>query len=94
MVIDGVPTNLQKDPITDHGKKSHCGLPALRRDEAGNLYTVDGCTDEEFGASLTELVYRDGQLYNLPTFADMRARAQVGLKQYPMTAAELDILLA
>jgi nicotinamide phosphoribosyltransferase len=94
MVIDGVPTNIQKDPITDRSKKSHCGLPALRRSDEGHLYTVDGCTDEEFAASLTELVYQDGQLYNEPKFADMRARAAAGLKQYPLTKAELEVLLA
>ena len=83
-----------KDPVTDPGKKSHCGLPALKQDAAGELYTVDGCTKEEFEASLTQLAYRDGVVHNAPVFNDMRARAAQGLKRYPMTQSELDVLLA
>jgi nicotinamide phosphoribosyltransferase len=89
MVIDGVPTDIQKDPITDPGKKSHKGLPALILNKDGDHETVDGCTMEQFEASLLVPAFRDGKVLYDPDFAASRVRANAGLAKYKMTKADI-----
>lgn len=92
MVINGVPTDIQKDPITDPGKKSHKGLPALILDENGDYKTIDGCTVEQFQASLLESTFKDGKMLYDPDFAAMRGRANAGLAKYKMTKEDLEAI--
>ncbi len=89
MVIDDVPTDIQKDPITDPGKKSHKGLPALILNKDGDHETIDGCTMEQFENSLLETVFKDGQIIYVSVFADSRARASAGLVKYVLTKADI-----
>jgi nicotinamide phosphoribosyltransferase len=94
MVINGVPTNIRKDPVTDKGKRSHCGLPAVVLNADGHHETIDGCTDEQFESSLTQLVFLDGAVHNAPVLDDMRARGAEGLKKYLLTEEDLAELLS
>ena len=66
--IDGKWINVQKDPITDPGKKSKAGRVTLMKDEDGKYFSgvQDWVTDE-----LVE-VFVDGKLHNDITFDEVR----------------------
>lgn len=61
-----------KDPVTDPGKRSQAGRLDLVR-EQGAYKTVTGAP--VFGSEL-HLVYRDGELFNETTFAEIRERTR------------------
>lgn len=71
--VDGKPQEIQKDPVTDHGKKSHKGL--IRLDREGMIYTTRDqvSRDEEQRGELVR-VYRDGELLKQYTLQEIRAR--------------------
>lgn len=77
--INGVATELYKDPITDPGKKSHKGLMMLVKDTNGKYTTKDGVTWDEEGRGELETVFINGTLLNETTLQDVRERATVGL---------------
>jgi nicotinamide phosphoribosyltransferase len=77
--VDGMPRDIEKDPVTDKSKKSHKGLVALSLDDDGEYITLDGCTPEEEEASLLPEVYRDGEVLILYTLAEIRARVEASL---------------
>ena len=72
-MVDGVSTDIQKDPKTGGGKKSAKGRIALHRDENGEIYQVDERTAEEAETGLLEVVWQDGYFYKHQSFADVRA---------------------
>ena len=73
-MVDGVSTDIQKDPKTGAGgKKSAKGRIALHRDENGEIYQVDERTAEEAETGLLEVVWQDGYFYKHQSFADVRA---------------------
>ena len=76
-VFGGQVVPIYKDPKTDEGglKKSQKGCCAITRDAEGTYYCTDGFTDW-VDDSITELipVFKDGQLFNLSTFQDVRGR--------------------
>lgn len=76
--INGVATELYKDPITDPGKKSHKGLMCLYKNEFGKYYTQDQ-TDKYHADNCGELVtvFKDGKTVNETTLAEIRERAKV-----------------
>ncbi len=78
--VDGVPRDIEKDPITDPGKKSHKGLLRLERDEDGNYVTRDGCTKEEEATSLLRHVFRDGKILIDESLAEIRERVEASLR--------------
>lgn len=72
--ILGVETEIVKDPITDHGKKSHKGL--MRLDYINGRYvTLDQQTHAQEQGGLLKPVFRDGQLLVEFTLDEIRARA-------------------
>jgi nicotinamide phosphoribosyltransferase len=76
--IDGVGTELYKDPATDPGKKSHKGLMALFQDvENGKFYTLDQATSfqETLGQLVT--VFKNGIVTKEYTLQEIRERAKV-----------------
>lgn len=77
--VGGVPRDIEKDPVTDHSKKSHRGLLALRLDREGEFVTIDNCTPEEEAASLLPIVYENGRVLVRYTLADIRARIEQSL---------------
>lgn len=71
--VNGVPREIEKTPATDPKKRSHRGLIALSRDEAGAYTTRDGRSAAEEEASLLPEVYRDGRITTRVTLASARA---------------------
>lgn len=74
--INGVATELYKDPITDPGKKSHKGLMMLVK-ENGKYVTKDGVTWDEEGRGELETVFINGKLLNETTLQEVRERASI-----------------
>jgi nicotinamide phosphoribosyltransferase len=71
--VNGEIREIEKDPITDHGKKSLKGLMRLDYAE-GEWKTTDMVpTLDERGGAL-KVVFEDGQLYNQTTLAEIRER--------------------
>lgn len=65
--------DIEKDPVTDPGKKSLKGLLSLHKDADGNYFTKDQCTWEEEKQGLLTPVFRDGKLLRLSQFNAIRA---------------------
>lgn len=77
VAIDGVWRDIQKDPITDHGKRSKPGLLGL---VAGPEYATTRVDEKSFQPSggrvnLLRPVYRNGELLVDDTLEAVRARA-------------------
>lgn len=70
--------SIVKFPMTDKGKKSHSGKVALRKDAAGNMYTIDNLDSDT--DTLLQLVFEDGKLVREDTFQNIRARLGDELK--------------
>lgn len=80
--IDGESVEVYKDPITDPGKASKRGYLGLFKDAEGNFYTLNADPKTRLpidppcdvvDAMVT--VFKDGELMNLPTFDEIRERA-------------------
>ena len=72
--VNGEHRDIEKDPVTDPGKKSHKGLLALHKDELGNITTKDLCSLEEEQKGLLIPVFRDGKILVEYNFHDIRDR--------------------
>lgn len=72
--VNGEPREIEKDPITDHKKKSHKGLLNLQKTQNG-YFTKDQCTAAEEENSLLQVVYRDGQLIVETSLTEIRKLA-------------------
>lgn len=75
--INGVATELFKDPITDSGKKSHKGLMQLIRNLDGSFHTVDQVT-WDIANNETELktVFLNGKVVKEYTLDEIRKRSE------------------
>lgn len=76
--INGVSTELYKDPVTDPGKKSHKGLMSLyvsvhQDNGKETLYTKDQVTWEEEKSGCLETVFKDGKITKEFTLEEVRA---------------------
>lgn len=79
--VNGVPRDIEKDPITDVKKKSHKGRVALHHDVQGQHYTTDQCTpEEESSCALLPTVYENGRVLVEYALADIRARVEASLR--------------
>lgn len=67
--INGVGTELYKDPITDPGKKSHKGLMKLVK-QNGKYITLDQQSDDIGGELIT--VFKDGKVVKEYTLQEIR----------------------
>lgn len=67
---------ISKDPKTDSSKKSAKGLLMVVKDESGRFQLKADVTPEEEASEANELnvVYKDGQVYNLTTLNEIRER--------------------
>lgn len=74
--VNGEVRELLKDPVTDHGKKSHKGLLTLTKNSNGEFVTKDGCTWAEEATGLLETVYENGVLVKEITFDKIRQNAK------------------
>jgi nicotinamide phosphoribosyltransferase len=79
--VNGVDVDVQKDPITDQGKKSKAGRVTLWTNSGGEFVSAvnqpTGWTDKGIGGWTPALVevFRDGKLVNEITFNEVRANA-------------------
>jgi len=76
VIVKGVGKNIQKNPKTDDGtKKSATGRLAVAHRANGNLYLIQGATDDQIANSVIQPVFRDGEFLplKLQSFADIRA---------------------
>jgi nicotinamide phosphoribosyltransferase len=73
-VVDGVPRNVFKDPITDDGtKKSATGLLRVEL-ENGEYVLYDKQTPEQEKGGELQTIFLNGKARNLTTLAEIRAR--------------------
>lgn len=70
--VNGEHRDIEKDPVTDPGKKSHKGLLALLKDETGNYYTKDQCSWEEEQSGELKTVFKDGKILRTQQFNEIR----------------------
>lgn len=75
--VNGEPREIEKDPITDHGKKSHKGL--LQLTEAWT--TLSCATPEQEATGLLKPVFQDGQLLHRTTLNQIRQRVTASLNR-------------
>jgi nicotinamide phosphoribosyltransferase len=80
-LINGEWVDVQKDPVTDSGKRSKAGRVTLWKGGSEWVSTVDqpkGWFDKGFGPfeEMLEEVYRDGKLIKEITFDEVRANAR------------------
>lgn len=79
--VGGEHRDIEKDPVTDPGKKSHKGLLALFKDENGNLFTKDQCSMDEEGEGYLQPVFRNGKLLREYTFEQIRANVRSNVQK-------------
>lgn len=77
--VNGEPREIEKDPVTDHGKKSHKGLLYLDKDANGEYHTFDQCTPEQEKQGLLKTVFKDGNVVSETTFAEVKDRIKKSL---------------
>lgn len=77
-LVDGVPRDVIKDPITDRGKRSKMGRLTLEKGEDGKIVTVVEGKGDPAKDLLVE-VFRDGEVLVQHTLAEIRERAAIGL---------------
>lgn len=78
--VNGVPREIEKDPITDLDKKSHKGLIRLDQDENGHYYTTDQCTPEqEDSCTLLPTVFLNGKIKIFYTLGEICAPVEASL---------------
>jgi nicotinamide phosphoribosyltransferase len=82
IVVNGENRDVQKDPITDSGKKSKAGRVKLwtnsGREFASGVTAPTGWTDKGIGGwtEALQIVYQNGALFNEITFDQVRANAR------------------
>jgi nicotinamide phosphoribosyltransferase len=76
VVVNGEIRNIEKDPVTDHGKKSHKGLIALLKNSQGEYFTFDNCEAYQMDDSVLEKVYENGKVVKKFTFAQIKQNVQ------------------
>ena len=73
--INGEGKAIYKDPVTDSGlKKSLRGRILVTKDDAGEIYAIDGLDGNESGMLTT--VWKDGKFVQRLTFDEVRANAR------------------
>jgi len=78
-VVNGKRRDIFKDPKTDHGtKKSAKGLLRVELD-GDNLALFDQQTEEQENKGLLEVVFLDGRITKLVSFAEIRKRIDLAL---------------
>lgn len=72
--VDGEPREIEKDPVTDHGKKSHKGLLKLTWDAENNYVTEDQVTPNEEQMGLLKTVFLNGKVVREFTLSEIREK--------------------
>ena len=73
--VDGAGREIFKDPITDDGtKKSATGLLCVATHKDGHLVLADKVTWDGEANGVLQLIYKDGQQYNITTLDEIRIK--------------------
>ena len=76
IVVNGVPRDVYKQPITDMGKESKKGRVTLYKNKTGLFTDVEGSSDAEV---VLQTVFKDGKLIKEYNFDEIRERSVVEL---------------
>lgn len=79
--VSGEHRDIEKDPITDPGKKSLKGLLALHKDANGNFVTKDQCGLDEEALGLLQTVFVNGKIVRETNFSKVRELVQTAVAQ-------------
>lgn len=71
--VNGEKREIEKDPITDHKKKSHKGLLCLTLGDYLEYLTIDQCTQDQEKMGLLRTVFKDGELIKEITFDQVKS---------------------
>jgi nicotinamide phosphoribosyltransferase len=82
VTVNGEPREIEKDPITDPGKKSLKGLLRLER-EAGQWITIDRVSEEAERGGLLVPVFRDGIILKEYSLEEIRRLVKLQLALTP-----------
>lgn len=74
--VNGEKREIEKDPITDHGKRSHKGLLELTYDQDFNYLTLDQRTEDQERLGLLRTVFKNGKITRPQRFSDIRSITQ------------------
>lgn len=74
--VSGEAREIEKDPVTDKKKKSHKGLLSLSQDDDMNYCTIDQCQPHQEQSGLLKTVFKNGELINETTFAEIKNRVR------------------
>jgi nicotinamide phosphoribosyltransferase len=77
VVVNGQVRDIFKSPITDNGKRSKAGRLKLVYNDRGILETIGS---HDSGKDILQLVYENGEIFNSPTFKEIRERAELKTK--------------
>ncbi len=78
--VNNQPREIEKDPVTDHKKKSLKGMLSLVKEN--NLYrTIDQCTSEQEANSLLQTAYLNGKIVKETSLADIRKKVKQQVKE-------------
>ena len=69
--VNGQPREIEKDPVTDHKKKSLKGLLSLVKED-GHYRTIDQCSATQEAGSLLQTVFKDGRIVKETSLARIR----------------------
>jgi nicotinamide phosphoribosyltransferase len=72
--VNGESKEIEKDPITDPGKRSHKGLLRLTWDNETGYVTEDQVSPDEEQMGLLQTVFKDGQITREFTLGEIRER--------------------
>ncbi len=79
--VNGESRDIEKDPVTDKGKKSAKGLLKLTFDDYfQKYYTKDQCSQEEEKEGELKTVFKDGKLKNRTNLSKARKNVSSSLK--------------
>lgn len=76
VTVNGVPRDIEKDPKTDHKKRSHKGMMCLLKDAKDNFYTKDQISAAEEETGFLETVFLNGQVTKEYSLDEIRERVE------------------
>lgn len=74
--VNGVPQEIEKDPVTDPGKKSRKGLLMLQKNEEGSWETQDCVSAEQEAGGELLTVFLNGKITRRYTLEQIRSNVQ------------------
>jgi nicotinamide phosphoribosyltransferase len=78
--VNGEWRDVYKDPVTDAGKRSKRGRLELVRHRDSYRTERAGASD---AASALETAFENGEITRSTTFAEVRSRADIGMREVP-----------